>query len=109
MSTIQRTWQRVAQNNAAVGLVLTVAIVSGLYAFEHVSGLPASMRGSAVYPPVVTGATYIKEETLAPDPTIWDFRERLCLRVMHRFGDDRHMLRRVNERVEGRFGFLCGS
>ena len=35
------------------------------------------------------------------------FKDRLCSRVVKRFSDDDKMWKRVNDRVEKRFGFAC--
>ena len=38
-----------------------------------------------------------------------NFKDRLCNRVEKRFSTDENMLKRVNDRIERRFGFTCNS
>ena len=43
------------------------------------------------------------------DKTLINLRDRLCTRVMNRFSEDEKMLRRVDLRIERRFGFQCSD
>lgn len=93
-------------------LIVTIValVVTMLFAFERMTGLPASIRGTEIYnvlpmPPSIDVDT---EEEEARVPTVTDLtKERVCDRVSIRFGSDYGLWQRVNERVWRSLGFRC--
>jgi hypothetical protein len=93
----------------AVVVVVTVAI-AGLVAFEQISGLPASIRGTPVYNvmPMPSSATKYNKLEESRIPTVSSLtKERVCDRISRSFGWDSDMWERVSARVFQRLGFKC--
>lgn len=105
---LRSTWKKLRANDAFVIVGSVSLVVVALMAFEQVTGLPASIRGTPVYnalpmPPVLqeTG-----EEARIPTVSALT-KERVCERIVRSFSSNSLLWERVNERILGRLGFSC--
>lgn len=104
-----RDW---VNQNEPISLALAMcAMVISLHVVEQ-AGTPVSIRGTATYNPLtlpVHSAAPEHEESAGDiiDERSWDFRDRICERVVRRFANDANAWARVVDRVEKRFGFVC--
>lgn len=103
------TAQKKLRSRDALIIVSTVAfVVSMLFAFEQITGLPASIRGTQVYNslPMPSGSYNEYEESRIPTTSTLT-KERVCDRISRNFGWNSDIWERVSTRVFERLGFKC--
>lgn len=105
-----RTSQKHPRSHDALVIVSVVAfMVSMLFAFQQISGLPLSIRGTAIYNPLPM------PEQEMPDtgeesriPAVGDLTKgRVCERIVESFAMNDALWLRVNGRLLERLGFKC--
>jgi hypothetical protein len=106
-----RSW--INANEPFSAVLAIAAIVLSLQTVES-TGIPASIRGTETYntltvPTHSAAPGHEESEGDVIDERSWDFRERVCERIVNRFANDANTWARVSERVQKRFGFLCSK
>jgi hypothetical protein len=105
-----KTAPKKAHSRDVLVIISTVAfVVAMLLAFEQMTGLPASIRGTEVYNTLPMPSVKMKntgEESRIPTVSSLT-KERLCERVVKQFGWHSDIWERVNERILERLGFKC--
>jgi hypothetical protein len=96
--------------NALMIVAIVSLLVAGLVTFEQLTGLPASIRGTAVYNvlPMPSSGKVDTETEESRIPKISDLtKERVCDRMVRNFASDSVVWQRVSKRVFERLGFRC--